>query len=233
MLGHNWQIYTYMPGIRSSERAVVSAEESQKNSSLPPFLQKALESVADKFNTTYDKSRDNLDSSVFYMDIGYNEDSRTIYVYSFGLKDRDNHNSGIGKDILQAFFKAISAYATKEVAVTLWSVTTAIGFYLRCGMSIQAVEDTYINPVEMYYKRKAELFGDDWDKYRLDVCEKLPKDEIDYETIYNIYKESDFYQEGDHPGIFSVWIEDVMGDRAHHMIKYVEPNNRRNAGNSV
>lgn len=223
MLGANWQIYSYMPTISHDSVAPSPVLSSEKNvSSLPSFLRKTMTRLASKYKTTFDKDRSCIDCKVFYLDIGYDDENRVVRIYGFGVKDKEAHNNGTGKEILQYFFSSLSIYSPKDLEVTLWSVSTAIGFYLRCGMAIQAAEDTYVDPVETYYKRKAELFGNEWDKYKLTVTEQIGTNELLYDDVFPIFESSDFYQEGDHPGVFSMWLEDILGYRSHHMIFHVE-----------
>lgn len=221
MLGAQWQIYSYAPTIQRNDPLPVTAAEKSE-SSLPNFIQKAMSRLATKYKTQFETDRSCIDCKTFYLDIGYDSENRVVRVYCFGVKDRDLHNTGIGKEILQYFFSSLAIYAPKNVDVTLWSVSTAIGFYLRCGMAIQAEDDTYVDPVELYYSRKAELFGDAWDKYKASVAAQFSNEELFYDDVYPIFEASDFYQEGDHPGVFSMWVDDILGYRAHHMIFHVE-----------
>jgi len=238
MLGTQWQIYSYPPsshigGKPYSDSVAPQPVGVQENSELPSFLQKSLQRVATKFADRFDKSSSGIDCRDFYLDIGYYEDERNVRIYGFGLKNRDDHDKGKGKEILQYFFSSLAIYAPKSVDVTLSSVTTAIGFYLRCGMAIQALGDTYVDPVDVYYTRKAELFGDAWDKYRVEQANKIPPGEITYDIIYPLFEASDFYKEGDPPGVFSMWIEDILWDRSHHMIYHIDPKRNTIASLSV
>jgi hypothetical protein len=228
MLGSQWQIYSYAPSVFdrpimvNREMALPSPEVvSTKESGLPVFLHKVLKRVAANFQATYDEKMSHIESRIFYLDVGYDEDRKIVRVYSFGVKDKDNHDKGLGKEILQYFFDSLAIISRRNLDVTLWSVHTAIGFYLRCGMLIQKKGDVYNDPVESYYTLKRELFGDEWDKYVNSTISMIPTEELSYDDVYPLFEKSDFYREGDHPGVFSMWLGDVLGDRSHHMIKHI------------